>query len=269
MRSSLRRLLLLATIGAVFALLLPMASASALDSASSIAASELHELDLMNAERSKAGLVPLRLDTRIASIARSRSVYMAKTGVFSHTEKDGSTAFSMIEDANITWYGAGEIIAWNSGTDLAGSATYAIDAWMDSSGHRAIILSKDYNYVGFGLAQASNGRRYWTGVFLKGPDRTGAYTNMGSASATGLTTMRSRVIVKWTGLDPRLQVLTAGLKDYTAQYRRDGEAWLNLGPKTGTSLTLDTWKGHTYTFRVRARDKSGNWGSWKTATVKL
>ncbi len=269
MRSSLRRFLLLASIGAVFALGLPMATASALDSSSSIAATELHELDLMNAERTKAGLVPLRLDTRIATIARSRSVYMAKTGVFSHTQKDGTTAFSMIEDAHITWYGAGEIIAWNSGTDLAGSAAYAIDAWMNSSGHRAIILSKDYNYVGFGMAQASNGRRYWTGVFLKGPDRTGAYTSMGSASAAGLTLMRSRVTVKWTGLDPKLQVLTAGLRDYVAQYRRDGEAWLNLGPKTGTSLTLDTWKGHSYEFRVRARDKSGNWGSWKTVVVKL
>ena len=37
------------------------------------------------------------------------------------------------------------------------------------------MLSKGYNYVGFGYAMnLDNQRRYWTGVFLKGPDRTGA-----------------------------------------------------------------------------------------------
>ena len=110
---------------------------------------------------------------------------MASSGVFDHTQKDGTTAFSMINDAGITWYGAGEIIAWNSGTDLQGSAAYAVQSWMGSSGHRAIIMSTDYNYVGFGLAVASNGRRYWAGVFLKGPDgrRWASIGSIGKASA--------------------------------------------------------------------------------------
>ena len=94
-----------------------------------------------------------------------------------HTQKDGTNVFNLINDAGIKWYGAGEIIARNSATDLQGSAAYAVQSWMGSSGHRAIIMSTDYNYVGFGLAVASNGRRYWAGVFLKGPDRTGAWAS--------------------------------------------------------------------------------------------
>ena len=54
---------------------------------------------------------------------------------------------------------------------------------MDSSGHKAIIMSKGYNYVGFGLAiSPTSGKRYWAGVYLKGPDRTGAWAKLGSVT---------------------------------------------------------------------------------------
>ena len=264
-----RRLGLLTTAFALLVLLLPAAVSAADDTSSeAVTAAESRVLTLINQERTERGLVALRLDTRLATIAGKRASYMASTGIFSHTEKDGTNVFDRISDAGIKWYGAGEIIAWNTAGDLQASASYATQAWMGSSGHKAIILSKDYNYVAFGLAIGSNGRRYWAGVFLKGPDRTGAWSSISSVGKAALTTAKVRATIKWTGADTKLQVLTAGLRDYGVQYRRDDTStWTSLGTMTSTSVARDLWRGHTYEFRIRARDKSGNWGAWKTTTV--
>ena len=40
-------------------------------------------------------------------------------------------------------------------------------AWMNSPGHRANILSKNYTQIGVGAAKKSNGTLYWTQEFLK------------------------------------------------------------------------------------------------------
>jgi uncharacterized protein YkwD len=269
MPSPARRLGLLSLVFALAALLLPAATFAADDTSSSaIAAAESGALTLINKERSERGLVPLRLDSRLASIAGARASYMASTGVMSHTEKNGDNVFDRIEDANIAWYGAGEIIAWNNAGDLQYSAAYAVQAWMNSSGHKAIIVSKDYNYVAFGLAVTSGGKRFWAGVFMKGPDRTGAWTKISTVSKTAVSSTKTAVTIKWSGADTKLQVLTAGFRYFNAERRRDGGAWSSFGYTTGTALK-QTWdQGHTYEFRIRARDKSGNWGGWKYLTVK-
>jgi len=266
MSSRVRRFGLL---GGLLALVLVMLPATvAATTSSEIDAAEATALSLINEQRANGGLVALRLDSRLATIAGKRAAYMASTGVFSHTQNDGTTAFSMISDAGITWYGAGEIIAWHSGTDIQGSAAYAVQSWMGSDGHRAIIMSNDYNYVGFGLAVASNGRRYWAGVFLKGPDRTGAWASIGSVGKSTAAAGKVRVTLHWSGADTRLQVLTAGLRDFSAQGRWVGGPWVDYGTLSTTSMTRDWLKGTTYQFRVRARDKNGNWGGWQYVTVK-
>ena len=94
----------------------------------------------------------LRWDKRLAELARERATHMAETDTFSHTQSGGTSVFDMMSAAGIRWYGAGEIIAWNIGTELRDSADYVIRQWMNSSGHKAIMVSKDYNYVGFGVA---------------------------------------------------------------------------------------------------------------------
>ena len=130
-------------------------------------------LKKMNYERTKRGLVALRLDTRLAAIARDRSEYQARTGDADHTQ-GSRNVFDFIQSAGIKWYAAGEIIAQNRYyPSVEDSAAAAIKGWLGSSTHRSIMLSKGYNYVGFGYAMnPDNQRRYWTGVFLKGPDRT-------------------------------------------------------------------------------------------------
>jgi hypothetical protein len=78
------------------------------------------------------------------------------------------------------------------------------------------------------------------------------------------------VAVSWTGADVRLQVLTSGFYSYHVQRRVDGGAWTTVwSSTTRTSLALVVPTNHTYEFRIRARDKAGNYGSWSVVGASL
>jgi uncharacterized protein YkwD len=269
MRSPTRRFIPLAIAAILLVGLVPSAiAADTTDTSSSaISAAEHSVLTLTNRRRAAAGLVALRWDDRLAGLARERAAYMAETGEFSHTESNGTNVFDMIVAANIKWYGAGEIIAWNTAAALDYSAAFAVQGWMGSPSHRDIVMSKGYNYVGFGLAIASSGVRYWAGVYIKGPDRTGSWARPRYASLTNLSSTTVRVYLRWTGGDTRLQVLTSGLRYYQIQRRRNGGSWVDLGITTATHMA-QKWRRHsTYDFRVRSRDRAGNWSGWHLKTI--
>ena len=233
-----------------------------------ISAAEQSVLTLTNRRRAAAGLVSLRWDNRLAGLARDRAAYMASTGEFSHTQANGTDVFDMIVSSGIKWYGAGEIIAWNTAAALDYSAAFAVQGWMGSPSHRAIVMSNGYNYVGFGLAVDSSGKRYWAGVYLKGPDRTGAWAKMASVVKTNLNSTYLRISLRWAGHDTRLQVLTSGLRYFQVQRRRNGGAWHDYGTMTSTRMARKWYRHSVYEFRVRARDRAGNWGAWTTTTIK-
>jgi uncharacterized protein YkwD len=222
-----------------------------------------------NNQRRDRGLIVVREDPDLASIARDRARVMAQNDAMSHTEPDGKNVFDRIRAAGFTWYGAGEIIAWNTYSDQKASVKAVIKAWMDSSGHRAVMLSSGYNYVGYGMAVSSSGKRYFAGVFAKEPDETGARAELGSVSKSPVDTSRTRVKIDWSGKDPRLQVLTAGFGKYEIQRRRIGGAWESWGTTTATSKAVTWSKDYDREFRVRARDKRGNWGKWEVIRVNL
>lgn len=236
-----------------------------------LSAQEAAMVALLNADRTALGLVPMRTDARLMAIARARSDDMIAKGYFSHTQPDGRNVFDILTSAGITWYNAGEIIAWNN-YPMDVTASTANRQWMDSPGHHAIIVSTDYNYVGVGLAvDPDTGKKMWTAVYLKGPDRTGARAAWGTRSVapTAIAGTR-RVSLQWSGSDPRLQVLTAGLKGFTVQRRTDRGSWATVwSGTTATSGSLTLTTGHVYDLRIAAVDKRGNWGDWKTQTLDL
>jgi uncharacterized protein YkwD len=270
MRSHLRRLGPVALAAALVISVVPAATASDHDtSAEARIAAEREALTLTNLRRASRGLVNLRLDGRLTELARDRAQYMASTGRFSHTQANGTDVFDMIQSAGIRWYAAGEIIAWNTAGPLDYSAQFAVQGWMGSAGHKAIVLSSKYNYVGFGLAiDPDSGKRYWAGVYLKGPDRTGAYSKVKSVTKSRYDSRRTKVTITWGGADTRLQVLTSGLRYFQLQRRKNGGSWYTYDVTTRTSLTRLWTRGATYEFRVRARDRAGNWGSWKSVIIK-
>jgi Cysteine-rich secretory protein family len=236
-----------------------------------ISGAELAMVDALNVDRTTRGLVPVRVDSRLMAIARARSVDMATKDYFSHTQPDGRNVFDMISAQKITWYNAGEIIAWNNYPTLETSVAAANNQWLNSPGHKAIVVSTTFNYVGVGLALGDNGKKIWTAVYMKGPDRTGARATTATPTITaGATAASKRVTVTWSGADVKLQVLTSGFHSFQVQRRVDGGNWTMVWiGTTRTSMTLDLATNHTYEFRVAARDKAGNWGGWSLAKATL
>jgi uncharacterized protein YkwD len=265
------RTALLLVAGLLAAALGAPATASAADPMT-ISEAELAMVDALNVDRTTRGLVPVRIDSRLMAIARARSVDMATKHYFSHTQPDGRNVFDILSAQKITWYNAGEIIAWNNYPTLETSVAAANSQWLNSPGHKAIIVSTTFNYVGVGLAlEAGTGKKIWTAVYMKGPDRTGARATAAAPTiAAGSTAGTKRVTVNWTGADVKLQVLTSGLHSFQVQRRVDGGAWATLwSSTTAKSLSQDLAANHTYEFRVAARDKAGNWGAWSTVKAAL
>jgi uncharacterized protein YkwD len=239
--------------------------------AATLSAQEAAMVAALNQDRTERGRIAVRVDSRLMSIARARSDDMVAKGYFSHTQPDGRNVFDILTAQHITWYNAGEIIAWNN-YPMDSTVSAANRQWMGSAGHKAIIISTDYNYVGVGLAvDPGTGKKVWTAVYLKGPDRTPARAAWATSTigTTGSAGSR-RVSLKWSGSDPRLQVLTAGLKAFSVQRRVDGGPWATVwSGTTATTGALTLATGHVYDIRIAAVDKRGNWSDWKTQRVDL
>jgi len=273
--TSTRRLVPLLLAGVLLVPLAGTATAETVDPGASdqvtpavLAQAEFDLVTLTNSKRAANGLVAVRMDPDLMAIARTRAEVMATNDVMSHEEPDGRNVFDRISDAGLTWYGAGEIIAWNN-YPTEYSVAESIQAWMDSPGHRAIMLSSGYNYVGYGAAISASGKRYYAGVFVKEPDETGARARFRSTSKTSLSRNRVRVTIRWAGSDVRLQVLTSGFRYFEIQRRIAGGTWATWGTTTATSKTVTWRRPYDREVRVRARDRAGNWGAWQVIRIRL
>jgi uncharacterized YkwD family protein len=123
-----------------------------------ISATEQKVIDLTNAERRKAGLKDLVGDTKLSSVARTKSTDMQKNGYFSHTSPTYGSPFDMMRDFGITYSTAGENIAQGQPTPEE-----VVRAWMNSEGHRKNILNGAFTHIGVG--HDTNGH-HWTQMFI-------------------------------------------------------------------------------------------------------
>ncbi|MFI6780767.1 CAP domain-containing protein [Micromonospora sp. NPDC050276] len=124
----------------------------------SVSAQAREVVDLVNAERAKAGCKALTIDDKLMTAAQRHSQDQADHQNMSHTGSDGSNAGVRLDRVGYAWRTYGENVAWNQKTPAA-----VMDAWMNSSGHRANILNCAFTEIGVGIA-SSNGP-YWTQVF--------------------------------------------------------------------------------------------------------
>lgn len=127
------------------------------------AAKEIHEL--INKERAKKNLAPLKWDDRLAKAAKDYAASMAKSGRFSHRDKAGRTVADRVRDQKVEAADIGENIY--QGSDSKSIVKNAVRDWMRSPGHRANILSATWETTGIGVVKAKNGVVYITQVFVR------------------------------------------------------------------------------------------------------
>ncbi len=113
---------------------------------------------LVNKERSSRGLATLTLDWQLSRVARYKSQDMHDKGYFSHTSPTYGSPFDMISAFGIKYRSAGENIAKGQRTPQE-----VVNAWMNSSGHRANILNASFTKIGVGYVANGN---YWTQMFI-------------------------------------------------------------------------------------------------------
>ena len=128
------------------------------DGSASVLAYEQEVVTLVNAERAKYGLSALTLDAALCGYARVKSQDMHDQGYFSHTSPSYGSPFDMMRSFGVSYQYAGENIAMGYSSPAA-----VVNAWMNSEGHRANILSANYTLIGVGYV-ADGG--YWTQWFI-------------------------------------------------------------------------------------------------------
>jgi uncharacterized protein YkwD/uncharacterized membrane protein required for colicin V production len=108
---------------------------------------EQEMLRYVNYERTSRGLKPLVFNTDLQDLARDYSADMFRRGYFSHYTPDNPplSPFDRMERAGIGFFSAGENLA------LAPTTKLAMQGLMNSPGHRANILSKDFGTIGIGV----------------------------------------------------------------------------------------------------------------------
>jgi uncharacterized protein YkwD len=106
---------------------------------------EARMLELVNKERLANGLRPLAPDPELTVVARKHSGDMFSRGYFAHDTPEGRSPFDRMHNGGVSFRAAGENLA------LAPSLQVAHSGLMNSPGHRANILGKDFGRVGIGI----------------------------------------------------------------------------------------------------------------------
>jgi uncharacterized protein YkwD len=112
---------------------------------------------LTNLERTNRGLKPYAINTCATDRAQAWSERMARDRWLRHSNVSATMTACQAT-------GASENIASGQRTPAE-----VVRAWMNSTGHRAAILSTNRTHIGVGVARTSTGRAYWTQIFLKNP----------------------------------------------------------------------------------------------------
>ncbi|MCL2662285.1 MAG: Ig-like domain-containing protein [Oscillospiraceae bacterium] len=116
---------------------------------------------LTNLERENAGLLPL-VESRLVTEAALIRADEIMLGEVDYIRPDGSGFQTVLDEVGVTYALAGENIE-------AGQKSPAevIRAWMDSEDERFNIFDEDFMYLGVGIAMDSDGRLYWTQMFVR------------------------------------------------------------------------------------------------------
>ena len=129
-------------------------------SASTMNSNEQEVFNLINEQRTKNGLSALKMDNEVQRVARIKAQDMVDKNYFSHTSPTYGSPFDMLKSFKVTYKTAGENIAGNS------TNSGAVNAWMNSSGHKANILNSSFNFTGIGVVSSPTYGKVYVQMFI-------------------------------------------------------------------------------------------------------
>jgi len=112
--------------------------------------SETEIIAAMNRERAAYRLQPLRANLQLTAAANDRIDDLFAKHYFNHVSPDGIQPFVWAERRGYQYRAIGENLA-----DGYPTAQAVVDGWMNSPGHRANILGRDFDEVGIAVAVGS------------------------------------------------------------------------------------------------------------------
>ncbi|MBQ3137887.1 MAG: hypothetical protein IJB68_00010 [Ruminococcus sp.] len=178
---------------------------------------------LVNRERSSYGLQPVKYSPLLSEAANVRSSELRKN--FSHTRPNGTSCFTVLKEFDISYFSAAENIAYGQRTP-----EIVMNAWMNSSGHRANILSKNVEYIGVGVVYC-NGIYYWTQLFASSDSISDAYLPDKNNETPDETTNKAEITITTT------TTVTTPTTQLTTLIQSTSKATKNITHNTQTSST--------------------------------
>lgn len=109
--------------------------------ATNMSSSEI--ISLSNAQRTNQGMSPLSYNAQLTSAAQAKAQDMFANGYWAHTSPSGKTPWYFITNAGYSYSTAGENLAKDFSTSSG-----VVNAWMNSSSHRANIINSSYVHTG-------------------------------------------------------------------------------------------------------------------------
>jgi len=120
---------------------------------------ELEILGLVNSHRESLGLKTLEDLDVISSVALSHTSYMAEIDKVNH-DHFSERQENLILKADAISVGENVAYGYNSSKGV-------VEAWLKSDSHRAIIENENYTHFGISTEKNSDGRNYFTQIFIK------------------------------------------------------------------------------------------------------
>jgi uncharacterized protein YkwD len=211
---------------------------------------------LINSHRTGMGLVALKVSPTLTNAAVWKARHMAEYSYMAHDDPAPPVARTVADRLAACGYpssssGWGENIAYGYTT-----AASVVDAWLNSSGHRANIENASYRVTGVGAAANASGVVYWSQEF-------GTYDDSSAGSTSSPTvTLTSYPASSTTSTSATFGWSTSGTVTSTTCSLDGGAATSCVSPTSYSGLASG---GHS--FRVTVANGSGSVSATYSWTV--
>jgi uncharacterized protein YkwD len=209
-------------------------------------------VDLVNQQRAANGLGALVVTTPLTNAAVWKARHMAYYSYMAHDDPAppvARTTWDRLDTCGVPVSYEGENIAYGYQSPAA-----VMNGWMNSSGHRANILSGNYKAIGVGAASNSSGILYWAQDFSSSTSgATGGGGSGGSGTSSPTVSLTSKPASSTTSTSASFAWTTTGSPTSTTCALDGGFPSSCTSPKSYSGLGVG---GHT--FQVTVSNSAGS-----------